>query len=122
MLMHNTAELRFESHIQPSLCLNVWSGYTACSLFYCIVSLAYTCVKNTYVLSGSYLCALGCLGWLTKGMLQCIASIIALCYQCYTCIIACFPSVCSPIAVYALEVREIATKDNQCGLLSGMLR
>ena len=56
MLMHNTAELRFESHIQPSLCLNVWSGYTACSLLYCIVSLAYTCVKNTSVLSGSHLC------------------------------------------------------------------
>ena len=39
-------------------------------------------------------------------------------------IITCFPSVCVlvAVAVFALEVREIATKDMQCGLLSGMLR
>ena len=36
-------------------------------------------------------------------------------------IITCFPSVCVLVAVFALEVREIATKDMQCGLLSGML-
>ena len=36
-------------------------------------------------------------------------------------IITCFPSVCVlvAVAVFALEVREIATKDMQHGLLSG---
>ena len=40
---------------------------------------------------------------------------------CIVLIITCFPSVCVlvAVAVFALEVREIATKDMQHGLLSG---